>query len=34
MGSPMADIDLTTGSTTIGDATFSKTTPIGAGIPS
>src|SRR5262249_45409790 len=27
----MADIDLTTGSITIGDATFSKTTPIGAG---
>jgi uncharacterized repeat protein (TIGR01451 family) len=27
----MADIDLTTGSITMGDATFSKTTPIGAG---
>jgi VCBS repeat-containing protein len=27
----MADIDLTTGSITIGDATFSKTAPIGAG---
>jgi VCBS repeat-containing protein len=27
----MDDIDLTTGSITIGDATFSKTTPVGAG---
>ena len=27
----MTDIDLTTGSITIGDATFSKTTPVGAG---
>src|SRR5262245_36900169 len=30
-GKTMAGIDLTTGSITIGDATFSKTTPIGAG---